>query len=505
MYNIDWLALLPTLLVAGMGLLVMLLSAFMEKQPARVGYFSLAGLLGIGVLVAATWASNPAPSTFFNDMVTVDSFSLFFYLLFIIIAAVSVLIAIPYLERDGMNRGEYYALMFFSLAGMFVLVSSNDLITLFLGFETMSLAIYVLAGYRRNAVASNEAALKYYFLGAFAAGIFLYGIAFLYGAVGSTNLVAIHAHLVASDAAAQPILIIGGLMVLSAVAFKIAAFPSHMWMPDVYEGAPTPVTAFMSTAVKAAAFALVMRVFLLVFGVGVLETIGLQVVWWLAILTMFVGNLFAMAQKNVKRMLAYSSVAHTGYLLVGVAALPDVDAGAAIMYYLVAYALTNLGALACLSFLQGRDERLQTVDDLAGAGWRYPLLGLGMAVFMFSLIGFPPFAGFFGKYYLFLAAIKAGLMPLVVIAVINSILSVYYYLRVVVVMFMRPEGAVHETAKTPTPIKVAVGYAMVAVIWAGIGVVNFTWLLPGAAPLIAQAKASAATLIAPGHAAQAKR
>lgn len=499
MYDINWLALLPLLLVTGLGLLTMLLSVSFSHRHERVGYTALAGLAGVALYTAWFWAGHPnANFNMFNGMVTIDGFSLFFYTLFAIIGGVVTLIAIPYLTRDDEQRGEFYALMLFSIVGMMVMVSSTDLITLFFGFETMSLAIYILVGWRRNAVISNEAVLKYFFLGSFLAGVFLYGIALIFGTTGSTNLVAVRDVVLSTNVLAQPLLMIGLLMVLSGVAFKVAAFPFHMWMPDVYEGAPSPVTGFMATAVKAAAFAMIVRMFMLAFGIEEVGNVMYHVLWGLAIVTMFVGNAFALVQKNVKRMLAYSSVAHTGYLLIGVMALPDVDAASAIMYYLVAYAFTNLGALACISFLNGKQERFVNIDDFAGAAWRHPLVALGMAVCMFSLIGFPPTAGFFAKYYLFIAAFKADMAPLVIVAIVNSILSVFYYLRVVVVMYMRDDAVADDGVKPSLPTKLAIVYTSVAVIWAGLGTVSLTGLLPGAGPLLASAKASAQGLLTPG-------
>jgi NADH-quinone oxidoreductase subunit N len=480
-----------------------MLMSVLVSNASRVGYFSVAGLAAVGVGSAAYGQHYPAKvAGLLNGAVWIDGFTLFFYGLFVMIGIISILMAIPYLERDQQNHGEFYTLILFALVGMFVMVSSNDLITLFLGFETMSLSVYVLTGYRRHVLLSNEATLKYYFLGALAAAIFLYGIALIYGTAHTVNLVTLHELLLSPALATQPLMVLGALMVVTAVAFKVAAFPFHMWLPDVYQGAPTPATAFMATGVKAAAFALLLRIFMGLFATGDLHEMAVSVVWYLAVLTMFAGNVFALVQQNLKRMLAFSSVAHTGYLLVAVCALPDQDAAAAIMFYLVGYAFTNLGALACVSWLQNREERLQNVEDLAGAAWRYPLAGLGMAVCMFSLIGFPPTAGFFGKYYLFLAAVKAGYVPLVIIAIINSILSVWYYLRVVIVMYMKP--ADESVAEAPTGLagKAAIVYAAAAVIWAGVGNVNLTALLPGAAPLLAHAKAAVVSMTAPVSTAQ---
>jgi NADH-quinone oxidoreductase subunit N len=488
--------LFPLFLLIIVALVAMLMSAYIE-DGAKVGWFSVAGLLGVGSLTIAQWTAATAPFHMLANAVTIDGFTHFFWLLFCIIGAVSAAMAVPYLDRDRAQRGEYYTMMLFAVVGTFVMVASDDLMTLFLGLETMSLAIYVMVGWKRHLLRSNEATLKYFFLGSLGAAIFLYGIALMYGASGTSNLVTMSSQLAGSPAlGSNPVFILGALLTLAAIAFKIAAFPFHMWTPDVYEGAPAPVTAFMATAVKAAAFALLLRVTLAVFSTGQLHEIGIAVGWHLAILTMFVGNVFALAQTNVKRMLAYSSIAHTGYLLIGIISLPDPDAGAALMVYLVAYAFTNLGALACVTFLAGRDEKLESLADYAGVGWRYPLVGLGMAICMFSLIGFPPTAGFFGKYYLFLAAVKAGFTPLVIVAALNSLLSVFYYLRIIVTMYMLPAGDADRTADGSVPVatKAVIAYASIAVVWAGIGTTSMTAFLPGAAPLLNSAKASMRSL-----------
>lgn len=487
--------LFPFLLLTIFALVAMLMSAFTE-DGAKVGWFSAGGLLAVGALTISQWSAATGPVRLLANAVTIDGFTHFFYVLFCIIGMASVAMAIPYLDRERAQRGEYYVMLLFAVAGMFVMVSSDDLMTLFLGLETMSLAIYVMVGWKRHLLRANEAVLKYFFLGSLGAAIFLYGIAMMYGASGTSNLVLMSEQLASPALNSNPIFVLGALLTLAAIGFKIAAFPFHMWAPDVYDGAPAPVTAFMATAVKAAAFALLLRFSLAIFSSGQLHEIGVAVGWHLAILTMFVGNIFALAQTSVKRMLAYSSIAHTGYLLIGIISLPDPDAGAAMLVYLVAYAFTNLGALACVTFLSGRDEKLESISDYAGVAWRYPLVGLGMAICMFSLIGFPPTAGFFGKYYLFIAAVKAGYTPLVIVAVLNSLLSVFYYLRIIVTMYMVPAGDADRTQDGPVPVatKAVIAYASVAVVWAGIGTTNITAFLPGAAPLLSSAKASIKSL-----------
>ncbi|MEB3198464.1 MAG: NADH-quinone oxidoreductase subunit N [Candidatus Sericytochromatia bacterium] len=491
--------LFPLFLLTGIALVAMLMSA-MLRDATRVAYFSAAGLLAVLGLSVHQWSQRPEATSLFGGAVTVDGFSYFFYVLFSIIGMVVVLMALPQFESEGANRGEFYTLMLFSLLGMFVMVSSDDLMTLFLGFETMSLAIYVLVGWRRHLLRSNEAVLKYFFLGSLAAAIFLYGIALIYGSAGSVNLQSIGASLVAADSTLKlnAMFTAGVLLVLVGVAFKVAAVPFHMWAPDVYEGAPAPVTAFMATAVKAAAFALAVRLSLCFFAAEQLHAIAQFLLFNLAVLTMFVGNMFALVQRNVKRMLAYSGIAHTGYLLVGLAALPSPDAGAALLFYLVAYAFTNLGALGVVTFLGGREEGLSNVEDFAGLAWRYPLAGICMAVCMFSLIGFPLTAGFFGKYMLFAAALKANMLSLVLVAIVNSILSVYYYLRVVVTMYMQPEtDAAAARPALPVATQLVLGYTTCAVVWAGLGTFNITPLLPGLSPLVGRAEASIQSLISP--------
>lgn len=490
--------LFPVILLTLVALVAMLMSALV-RDASRTGVFSAVGLLFVMALSLQQWGTQQGPANILGNAVTVDGYSYFFYVLFCLIGIVTVFIAMPHLEREQAQRGEFYTLMLFSLVGMFVMVSSDDLMTLFLGFETMSLAIYVLVGWRRHQLRSNEGVLKYFFLGSLAAAIFLYGIALIYGSAGTVNLQSVAALLTAPGSAlgVNGVFTVGVLLVLVGVGFKIAAVPFHMWTPDVYEGAPAPVTAFMATAVKAAGFALAIRLIAFLFEHQQLHDIAHIILFYGAILTMFVGNFFALAQKNFKRMLAYSGIAHTGYLLVGMLALPEAGAGTAVLYYLVAYALTNLGALAVAAFISGREEKFDNLEDFSGMAWRYPLAGICMAVCMFSLIGFPLTAGFFGKYMLFAAAFKANLAPLVVIAIVNSILSVYYYLRVVVVMFVEPvaeNAAAPETM--PLATKAVLAYTVAAVVWSGVGTFNVTPFFPGLVPLRAKAEASMKALTA---------
>jgi NADH-quinone oxidoreductase subunit N len=426
---IDWIALVPLLLTSGLGLLFLLAGLFVEDDEV-LGWGALVGLgvtFGISTLLIGHRASA------FNDTLVLDSYALFFDLLLLGVAMLVVLMSMSYVEETGTGAGEYYALLFFALAGMILMASAVDLILIFLGLEVMSISIYILAGAWRTQVRSNEASMKYFLLGAFATGFLLYGIALVYGATGSTRLEII------ADKIASPLdrrlLMAGVAMLLVAFGFKVAAVPFHMWTPDVYEGAPTSVTALMAVAVKSAGFAAFARVFLGTFGALHADLSALM--WVIAVATMTVGNVLALAQRNIKRMLAYSSIAHAGYILVALTAGGPVG-GAAALFYLLAYAWMNLGAFGVVLALGRRGEPHEEIDDYAGLGWRSPLLGTAMAIFMLSLTGIPPLAGFAGKLYVFSAAVREGYLALAVIGVLNSVISAGYYVRLLVVMFMTP-------------------------------------------------------------------
>jgi len=384
----------------------------------------LTGLVSFGLLGRQESA--------FNGMLALDSYALFFNLVFCLAGGMTLLMSVHYLDIADIHPGEYYALILFATVGMILMAAGTDLIVIFLGLETMSMAVYVLAGIWRQRVQSNEAALKYFLLGAFASGFFLYGVALLYGATGSVQLAKIAAHV--SEHGSSPLLLIGTALLIIGFGFKVAAAPFHVWTPDVYEGAPTTITAFMAVGVKAAAFAAFARVFLHTLGAIHAEWEG--ILWVLAVLTMTVGNVTALVQNNIKRMLAYSSIAHAGYLLVAMVAGKDLG-GAALMYYLVAYGLMNLGAFGVVLAVGRKGEPNEEFNDYAGLGFRYPALGMAMTIFMLSLTGVPPLVGFTGKFYIFSAAVKAGYIWLAVIGVLNSAVSAYYYIRVVVTMYMQ--------------------------------------------------------------------
>ncbi|HEY2386466.1 MAG TPA: NADH-quinone oxidoreductase subunit N [Candidatus Binatia bacterium] len=426
---IDWIVLLPLLLISGFGLVFLMAGLFVTDDEV-LGWGALIGLgvtFGVSVLLIGQHA------TAFNGTLVLDGYALFFDLLMLAVAILVVLMSMSYVEETGMGAGEYYALLFFALAGMIIMASAVDLILIFLGLEVMSVSVYVLAGAWRSQVRSNEASMKYFLLGAFATGFLLYGIALVYGATGSTHLEQI-AEKIASPLDRR-LLMAGVAMLLVAFGFKVAAVPFHMWTPDVYEGAPTSVTALMAVAVKSAGFAAFARVFLHTF--EALHADLSTLLWLLAVATMTVGNVLALAQRNIKRMLAYSSIAHAGYILLALTAGGPVG-GAAALFYLFAYAWMNLGAFGVVLALGRRGEPHEEIDDYAGLGFRSPLLGTAMAIFMLSLTGIPPLAGFAGKLYIFTAAVREGYYALAVIGVLNSVISAGYYVRVVVVMFMTP-------------------------------------------------------------------
>ena len=407
----------------------MLLAAPLTRKRAISPALSLVAVLVSAFFVVSSW--NQQGNGYFG-MVIGDNFSLFCKLIFLLTCGTTVLISRDYLGRRLIERPEYYALMLISTAGMMVMVSSPNLIVIFLGLEIMSLPLYVLAGYVRSNVRSTESAAKYFFMGAFASAFLLYGIALVYGATGTTDLQRIFMSSGIALYQNQLYLMVGAAMALIGFAFKIAAFPFHMWVPDVYEGAPTPVTAFFSIGPKAAGVAAILRIFMMGFG-SVFQDFA-PLFWLLAFFTMSVGNIMAIMQSNVKRMLAYSSIAHAGYLLVAVTAGGQ-EAVSSALFYLLAYAFFNMGAFVLVIIIENKSGGSNHIDTFRGLATRHPWLAVSLALFMFSLAGFPPTAGFFGKFYIFSAAVHAGLVWRVVVAVLNSLISVFYYLRPVKAAF----------------------------------------------------------------------
>ena len=434
---VDWWA-LGAVIALTVGTLVLLLMEFIPPRPNG----NRGAVVAIATLAAAAyaiWNVRFDKRALFEGMFVHDGLTVFFTLLFCAIGVVAVLFSWDYAKRTKIGQPEYYALMLCSILGMVVMAASNDLITIFLGLELMSLALYVMVGFRRNLLESNEAALKYFLLGAFASAFLLYGIALLYGGTGTTNLARIGDFLGDTPIGANPLVLTGALLVLTGFLFKVAAVPFHMWTPDAYQGAPTSVTGFMSAGAKAAGFAALLRIVMRALPTMAHDWQPLLAV--VAMLTMTVGNVTALLQTNLKRMLAYSSIAHAGYILVALVAGGHEGYGAAV-FYLAVYSFMNLGAFALMTMLgKGTDEPV-LISDLAGVGFKKPLAGLALTLFMISLGGIPPTAGFMGKILVFGAAVKAGLVwPLVIVGVLNSVVSVFYYLRVTVALYMRePEG-----------------------------------------------------------------
>jgi len=422
----------PEIILSVVAMALLLINVFVKgEQKGYLGYLSIAGILVTLYSLTVGWG---APQDAFSGSVVQDNFAIFFKGIFLVSAAMSILITDQYLDREGCNHGEIYPLMLFATVGMMLMASGTDLMTIFLGLEVLSVSLYVLAGFNRDNIKSNEAGLKYFLLGAFSTGFLLYGMALTYGATGTTKIAKIAAAAQNGMVSSNVMLVAGMLLMATGFAFKVAAAPFHMWTPDVYEGAPTPMTAFMSVGPKAAGFAAFLRVFLVALPVYKAEWSSL--VWILAVLTMTFGNITALYQQNIKRMLAYSSIAHAGYILVGFTAGNAVGT-AGIMFYMLSYAFMNIGAFAIIILVGKKGEANNNVSDYAGFGYKHPILGIAMCIFLFSLAGIPPAAGFIGKFYLFSGAIQAGYIWLAIIGVLNSAASVYYYLRVMVFMYFK--------------------------------------------------------------------
>jgi NADH-quinone oxidoreductase subunit N len=462
--DVNLLPLLPAVQVLVTALVVLLRDLFIDDREPK-GFLAFIGLIGIGLAAAETCTLWGAQESAFSDSIVLDNFALFFSLIFLLIAALTILASMQYVRQVGIREGEYYALLLFATVGMMVMAAANDLLVFFLGLETMSVAVYVLTGMWRNSARSSEAAMKYFLMGAFATGFLLYGIALIYGATGSTNLNSIANYLAAQPSDWPIYLMGGGFLLLVGFAFKVGAVPFHFWVPDAYEGAPTPVTGFMSVAVKAAAFAAWARI--LTHKLSPLDSDWGTPLWIVAVATMTLGNLLAIGQSSVKRMLAYSSIAHAGYLLIPIV-VGEEWGGMPLLFYVAAYAFMTFGAFAVLSSLTDGDGPRERYSDFAGLGFKRPLLGLAMSIFMLSLAGFPPLGGFVGKFYVFRSAVLAGHLSLAIIGVLNSLLSVVYYLRVMVAMYMEDGGAQGKSFRQLPYLYVAILVAVVGTIYLGI-------------------------------------
>src|SRR5882672_2105678 len=441
----------PLLIVCGVGFLVLIADLVLPHSKRHwCAYLAMGGVAWAFAIALGQWGQEQRG---YSGMVVMDSLSTLFNLLFLGSTFVVMLLSEPFLRQERVEQGEYYALILFCTSGMMLLASSLDLITLFLGIEVLSISLYILPG-------------------AFASAILLYGVALTYGATGTTNLTKIADALTNAEGSLPAGLLLAGMaMILIGFAFKVALVPFHMWTPDVYEGAPTPITAFMSAGPKAAAFAAFLRTFFVAF--GPIHGDWNMLLSGIAALTMTVGNVAAIAQTNVKRMLAYSSIAHSGYVLIGIVAGGNAG-GTGAIFYLIAYTVMNLGAFAVVILLEHRKGGGDELKDYAGVGFRYPLIGAALSLFMISLSGIPPTVGFVGKLYLFGAAVQTGHIPLAIIGVLNSATSIFYYLRLLVLMYMREPGEVLPPVRVPVAIGIALVVTAVATL--GFGVFPGQWI-----------------------------
>lgn len=474
---------MPEMIIAIAGVIVMVYDSFFPKQRLVSGAIGLLGIIASAVVLGMMWTGTSAGSANFNGMIAHDNLRMAFSFVFLFVSAMTILISTVWVENEDVPVGEYHALLLFATFGMMLMASGNDLVVIFLGLETLSIATYVMAGLRRGDLKSNESSMKYFILGSFASAFLLYGMALVYGATATTNITAIAAKV--ADPNFPALLMIGAAMMIVGFGFKIAMAPFHVWTPDVYEGAPSPVTGFMAAGPKAAAFASFLRIFVLGFpliaGVqvaGLLHETWITALAVLAILTMCVGNVAAIMQNNVKRMLAYSSIAHAGYALVGFigAGVAKTDqardtAIAAVAFYLLTYAVTNLGAFAVVTLLGRKNDRRTDFEDYNGIGFRSPVLSFTLSLFMLSLLGMPLTAGFVGKVLVFRPALEAAsplLTIMVVAAVVNTAVSAYYYLRLIVVMFFKERVTEWLEPKMPAALAAALLIAVVGVFYFGL-------------------------------------
>jgi NADH-quinone oxidoreductase subunit N len=450
----EFIRFLPETILIFAGTLLMILEAVLSSRWQRsFGHISIVALLA--AMAAAIYAYD-SPGSAFSGLLMVDGFSTFFCVLVTGVGILTVLASYRYLMREGAETGEYHALLLYSITGQCIIVTASDLMMVFIGLEISSIASYVLAGYLRDDKRANESALKYFLLGSFATAFFLYGVALIYGMAGSTNLAAIHGLLATGQGSPNTaVLGVSAALMFVGLAFKVSAAPFQIWAPDVYQGAPAPVSAFLSAGPKAAAFAVFLRIFMTAF-----EPIGAgwePMVWLSALLSMTIGNFAAITQSNIKRMLAYSSIAHAGYVLVALTARSQGGTAAA-MFYLAAYALMNIGAFAVVVQLSGKGERFLNIEDFAGLAEKQPVTAALLSIFLLSLIGVPLTAGFFGKFYIFKAALESHLVWLTVLGLINSAVAAYYYLRILVMMYMREPS---DAVKAVEPLPFGLGAALV--------------------------------------------
>ena len=459
----DYIRILPELVLAIFGIAIMLLDPLVDEEKSQKA-LGLVAFVGTIVALLSTWFMAQSPGMAFSNTIRIDSFSVFFNFLVIAIAAVVILSSFEYMAVQKIRAGEYYALILFGVVGMSLMSSAIELVLIFIGLEISSISTYILAGFRRNEASSSESSLKYFLLGSFATAFFLYGVALMFGATGSTNIDIISQKIPTSSS--QVLVLTALALMFVGLGFKVAAAPFHIWTPDVYEGAPAPVVGFMSTAPKAAAFAVLMRVVFAINAPG-----RFWFLWVAAALSMTLGNIGALVQSNVKRLLAYSSIAHAGYLLVAFAmTTPEnsLTGISAAMFYTAAYAAMNVGAFAVVSHFANADEKYVTLEDYEGLGRSSPLLAAALTFFLLSLIGIPITGGFFAKFYVFSAALRANLIWLTLIGVVNSAIGAYYYLRIIVAMYMRESRK--EVPVTPISfgLGLALSLSLIATLYLGI-------------------------------------
>ena len=460
--TINIAAILPPLVLSLFGIAVMIAEPFVnEQRKSNLGWLAFTGTLA-AILSLIPMADNRGQ--WFSNLWIVDDYDVFLDFIFLLIAAITILTSIDFLRREEMNHPEFYSLLLFATAGMLMMAASNELVMVFLGLEILSIATYVMAGFRRTDLKSNESALKYFLLGSFSSAFFVYGVALIFGATGSTNLLVIADALRSSEIQISLVSLSAALMLI-ALCFKVAVAPFHVWTPDVYEGAPTPVTGFMSVGPKAAGFAVLFRVFLTAF--PSIEDRWGSAIWMVAALTMVLGNVIAVVQPNIKRMLAYSSIAHAGYVAVAFAATSNQGVSAA-LFYLLAYSLTNLGAFAMVTIISRKDDKVVDVTDYAGLGSKRPGLAAVLSLFLLSLAGVPGTAGFAGKFFIFRAAVESRLVWLAIIGVVTTVVSFYYYLYVIVQMYMREPHDEFSDVRLDGSLKFALMISAAGTVYLGL-------------------------------------
>ena len=472
----DWNLISPEIAVLATGFTILVADLFLKRNRNTI--FAILGFFGIMIAIALVFKNlNDLKTVYdgavigFQNTVINDRIGLYFKVIFCLGTLLTLFVSVTYVQRELKGPGEYYTLLFIATFGMMVMASSIDLFTIFLGLEVMSIPLYVLAGMYRGRPRAREASLKYFLMGAFASGFLLFGIALIFGAFGTTNLIEINSRFAYIDSHGVILAGAGTVFALIGFAFKVGVAPFHMWVPDVYEGAAAPATAFMSAGPKAAAFAAMFRLVSVFW--PALEQNLTTILWILAVVTMTWGNIMAISQTNIKRMLAYSSIAHAGYVMIAltVGGPEGLASGA---FYLLAYTIVNIGAFSIVTLFMGKGEKYEKISDFAGFGYRYPLAGISLAIFMFALAGIPATAGFIGKYKIFIAAINSGFVWLPIIGVANSLISVWYYIGVVVTMYMKPAGAESPAVELSPTLLVAILVALIGTI--GLGLFPDLWV-----------------------------